>query len=132
MQQGNRTAPAVLQLRLRRAAAGATALLSLIVVLWALKDGISIAATLIAVAAGSPLWIAVPALHSGRRRAYGWMALGIAPYLTFALMEAIANPAARGWAAASLVAGFATFVLLVGYLRVSRMVSGAAGRPSRV
>ena len=48
------------------------------------------------------------------------MTLAVTPYIVVGITEAVANPASREWAGLCLLAAFLLFVLLVGYLRVTR------------
>ena len=66
-------------------------------------------------------WLAIaPALWRGDRRRHVWATLLTAPYLGYGLMEVLANPGARGYAASLVMLAFALFVALVAFLRVSR------------
>jgi hypothetical protein len=54
------------------------------------------------------------------------------PYLAYGMMEALANPGARMFAAALLMASFLLAVSLVASLRVSRLQTGApSGQKAR-
>lgn len=59
-------------------------------------------------------------LREGNRRTYAGATLLTLPYLCYGLMETLANPGARAFAAATVLLAFAIFVALVAYLRVSR------------
>jgi uncharacterized membrane protein len=74
-----------------------------------------------------PLALGIPFLYAGRRRAYAWMTLGLAPSLVLGLTEVVANPVMRSWAALVLFAVIAAFALLVAYLRATR----SSSRPSQ-
>jgi uncharacterized membrane protein len=67
-----------------------------------------------------PLLLPLPGLLRRTRRTYAWATLVLAPYIIYGLTELIANPAARPGAALILFASLASFVSLVGYLRVTR------------
>lgn len=58
-------------------------------------------------------------LREGNRRTYAGATLLTLPYLCYGLMETLANPGARAFAAATVLLAFAIFVALVAYLRVS-------------
>lgn len=68
----------------------------------------------------TPLCAFVPFLARRHRRSYAALTLCLVLYLTLALMELIANPAARIWASLTLLTSFVLFVLLIVYLRVTR------------
>lgn len=91
-----------------------------VLVLWRVMTGLSAADVVLIAALTLPLWVALPRLLAGNRRAYAWMTLAVTPFLVVAITEAVANPAARAWAALCLFVSFALFVLLVGYLRATR------------
>jgi len=99
--------------------AGVVALI-LLVAWWCLDGGASGSALVLAVLLSAPLWLALPGLQSGRRSTYAWMSMAVVPYLALAVMESVANPAARLWAALGLCVAFLVFVLLIIYLRLSR------------
>lgn len=67
-----------------------------------------------------PLWAPLPGLVHRNRRTYAWATLCVIPYFVLGVTEAIANPAARAWAAACLVLALGLFTGLIGYLRVTR------------
>ena len=67
-----------------------------------------------------PLLLPLPGLLRGTRRTYAWATLCVAPYFAYGLTEVVANPAARGVAAAILFASLAWFASLVHGLRVTR------------
>lgn len=64
-----------------------------------------------------PLAGLVPWLARGRRRAAALGALVVTFYCGFAVMELVANPARRGWAAGALALGLATLGLLMAAAR---------------
>ncbi len=106
--------------RLRAAILCTTSGLALLIAAWILRGNFSVMRAIGALAAALPLAAFVPFLVRGRRRAYAALTLCLVAYLTFSLMELVANPAARAWASASLLSTFALFVLLIAYLRVTR------------
>ena len=101
-----------------------TVALMLIVILlvcaWTVAGDASIRRVPFAVLATAPLWLCLPKVRAGHRRTCALLTLVLVPYLVLAMTEAVANPRARGWAAATLFATFALFVSLIGFLRVSR------------
>ena len=81
----------------------------------------SAATAAILVSLGVLPWFAIaPALWRGDRRRHAWAALLTAPYLGYGLMEMLANPGARHYAAALVLSAFALFVALTAFLRLSR------------
>ncbi|HLS55583.1 MAG TPA: DUF2069 domain-containing protein [Zeimonas sp.] len=106
--------------RLRVAISSTTSGVALVFAAWILSFGFSAARTIAALAAALPLCAFLPSLARGRRRAYAALTLCLVAYLTFSLMELVANPAARAWASVSLLSTFALFVMLIAYLRVTR------------
>lgn len=114
--------------RLRTAVIGNVALLVIALVTWRARTGFSIADAVLIALLTLPLWVALPKLLAGHRRTYAWMTLAVTPYLVVAITEAVANPASRAWAGLCLMVAFLLFVLLVGYLRVTR---GVPTLPSR-
>lgn len=106
--------------RLRMAVMANVSVLMGSLVLWRAMTGWSAADLVLIAALTLPLWIALPRLRAGNRRTYAWMTLAVTPYLVLALTEAVASPTSRVWAALCLVVAFALFVLLIGYLRVTR------------
>jgi uncharacterized membrane protein len=67
-----------------------------------------------------PLLLPLPGLLRGTRRTFAWATLCVAPYFAYGLTEVVANPSARGVAAAILFASLAWFASLVYGLRVTR------------
>jgi uncharacterized membrane protein len=67
-----------------------------------------------------PLLAPVSGLLRGRRHTYAWATLFAIPYLAFAIMELLVNPAARWVASMSLLLLFAWFCTMILFLRVSR------------
>lgn len=111
-----------MEARLRNAVLGATALLIAAVSAWILLPVPSWPRVLWAAIVTLPLWIFAPALRRGERRKYAALTLCVVLYLVLALMELIANPAARLLASVMLLLAFALFVLAIAYLRVSRPI----------
>jgi uncharacterized membrane protein len=89
-------------------------------VLWRARTGLSAVDMVLIAALALPLVIAVPKLLAGNRRTYAWMTLAITPYIVVAITEAVASPASRAWAGLCLMVALVLFVLLIGYLRVTR------------
>lgn len=108
--------------RLRLAAVLATVLVFVLIVLW-----VVIAPSTARLVGGAvlalPFAIGAPFLYAGRRRAYGWLTLALAPPLALGLMEAVAVPAPRAWSALFVFLLLATFALFVAYLRATRSSS---------
>jgi uncharacterized membrane protein len=71
-----------------------------------------------------PLLAPLPGLLRGQRYTYAWATLFAIPYLTFALMELLANRQARWVASGSLLLVFAWFCTMILYLRASRAQRG--------
>jgi uncharacterized membrane protein len=67
-----------------------------------------------------PMLAPLRGLIRGRRYTYAWAAMFAIPYLAFALMELLVNPAARWVAAASLLLVFGWFCTIILFLRASR------------
>lgn len=74
----------------------------------------------------APLLWPLPGLWSGRRRTYAWATLCLTPALVYALMETVANPAARTAAAFVLFAVLLAFIALVAHLRATRGADSSA------
>jgi uncharacterized membrane protein len=70
--------------------------------------------------AALPLLAPLSGLWRGRRQTYAWATLFAIPYLAFALMELLVNPAARWVAAMSLLLVFGWFCTMILFLRASR------------
>ncbi|HXQ63281.1 MAG TPA: DUF2069 domain-containing protein [Steroidobacteraceae bacterium] len=86
----------------------------------------SAAAALLVIALGvSPWLLAVRGLWDGNRRVYVGALLLTTPYLGYALMDVVANPGARVYAAITLFAAFALAVALVAFIRISRRTAAA-------
>ena len=67
-----------------------------------------------------PLALPLPALWQKKRAAAIWTSYLLAPYLALALMEAVANPAARLASAVVTLLVLLTLFALVAWLRSSR------------
>jgi uncharacterized membrane protein len=67
-----------------------------------------------------PWLLPLRGLLAGNRRTYAATTLLTLPYLAYGLMEVLANPGARAYAATTVFLAFALFVALVAYLRISR------------
>lgn len=106
--------------RARLAVVSTIAVLIAALIAWRIRTGFSIADAVLIAVLTLPLLIALPRLLAGHRRTYAWMTLAVTPFLVVAITEAVANPAARAWAAFCLVVAFLLFVLLIAYLRVTR------------
>jgi uncharacterized membrane protein len=70
--------------------------------------------------AALPLLAPLRGLVAGRRYTYAWATLFAIPYLIFAVMELLVNPAARWIASLSLLLVFAWFCSMILFLRASR------------
>src|ERR1700737_3739685 len=70
--------------------------------------------------AALPLLAPLSVLLRAPRHTYAWAPLFAIPYLAFALMELLANPAARWVAAMSLLLVFGWFCTMILFLRASR------------
>lgn len=112
------TSPA--ERHIRRGVLAGVVLLIAGVAMECLEGGLSGATVVLAAVLTSPLWLALPGLHRGTRRTYAWTSLALAFYLVLTLMETVANPSARLWAALGLFVTLAVFVLVIAYLRLTR------------
>ncbi|MGQ0428332.1 MAG: DUF2069 domain-containing protein [Gammaproteobacteria bacterium] len=72
-----------------------------------------------ALVAGLPLLLPLPGIARGTRRTLSWAPLAETPALAFALMEVVANPAARPAAAATLALVLVAFAAVIAALRSS-------------
>lgn len=88
--------------------------------LWLALPGDGFARAGTAVLLTLPLAIPLPGLLRRRRYTGLWATFLLTPYLALALMEVIANPAARLAAPLVMLMILATLVALVGWLRTSR------------
>ena len=107
--------------RLRIAVIVNAAALVTSLIVWRAMTGFSVADAVLIAILSAPLVIAVPKLLAGNRRTYAWMTLAVTPYLVVAITEAVANPQSRAWAGLCLTVAFLLFVLLIAYLRVTRI-----------
>ena len=114
------TLESLLAKRLRMAVIANTAALVVALILWRAMTGFSAADAVLIVILTLPVAIAIPKLLAGNRRTYAWMTLAVTPFLVVAMTEAVASPESRAWAGLCLVVALALFVLLIGYLRVTR------------
>ena len=106
--------------RARQAVLAALAALALTFTLWHLAR-FSARTAALALAIGAAPWVFVArGLRRGERRSHALACLLTVLYLGYGLAEVLANPGARGFAGATVLAGCAAFVALVAYLRVSR------------
>ncbi len=117
------TAPAPVLRTARNVVAALVVMLCALFVLWhAARFSTPTAA--LAGALGVAPWLAIgPSLWRGRRQAAA--TLLTAPYLGYGLMELLANPGARPWAASLVLAAGALFVALIASLRLSRRSAAA-------
>lgn len=117
---------------LARARALAFALIALLLALFAVwhVGRFSPATALLAIGlAVGPWLLAARALRRGRPDAYLGALLLTTPYLGYGLMEVVANPGARVFAAATVFVSFALAVALTACLRLSRLEArGPAAR----
>jgi uncharacterized membrane protein len=119
------TAPARAERIARYAVAALMALLCATFVLWHAAR-FSAATAALASALGVAPWAAIgPSLWRGDRRRHAAATLLTAPYLGYGLMELLANPGARYYAAALALLAFALFVALTAFLRISRPPAAA-------
>jgi uncharacterized membrane protein len=117
------TTPAAARRTARAVVAGLVVLLCALFVLWHAVRFSAPTAALAGVLGVAP-WLAVgPGLWRGRHEAVA--TLLPAPYLGYGLMELLANPGARAWAAAVVLAACALFVALIAALRLSRRSAAA-------
>lgn len=115
--------------RLRIAVIVNAAVLVTSLIVWRAMTGFSVADVVLIAILIAPLASALPKLLAGNRRTYAWMTLAVTPYLVVAITEAIANPPSRAWAGLCLMVAFLLFVLLIAYLRVTRIRPGAVPTP---
>lgn len=106
--------------RLRIAVTATVAALVASLIAWRAMTGFSTGDLVLVAILTLPVAIAVPKLLAGNRRTYAWMTLAVTPFLVVAITEAVANPASRAWAGLCLMVALVLFVLLIGYLRVTR------------
>lgn len=72
------------------------------------------------IAAALPIGLTLPFMFLQRPAAYTLAMLGSVGYAGFALMESIANPATRGWAAALAAVSLLALFLLLPAVRATR------------
>jgi len=77
----------------------------------------ALSAALAVLLAWLPLAVALPAIFRGGRRAAGWVSMIGVFYAGFAVMELVANPAARWWAAATLLLSVLMILMQVRMIR---------------
>ena len=77
----------------------------------------ALSAPLAVLLAWLPLAPALPAIFRGGYRAAGWVSMVGVLFAGFALMELVANPAARWWAAATLLLSVVMVVMQVRLIR---------------
>lgn len=106
--------------RIRTAVLAAHLLLVLAVIAASLLDNGAPAGIVRGLALAIPLFLPWRGLLKGHRYTYAWATLCVIPYFVFGIVEAIANPATRIWAAVILALSLALFTGLVLYLRVTR------------
>ena len=113
------------QTGVRNAAVALIAALIAVLLAWSLAPGISPLRVGLAIAVTLPLIAFLPALVRDRRRGYAALTLCLVVYLVGALTELVANPAARIWAAITLLLAFALFVMAIVYLRLTRSTAAS-------
>jgi uncharacterized membrane protein len=106
--------------RLNTAVVALVCVLLAIVALWQLSTQLSSGRLLWVALLTLPLWLPLRSLMRGNRRTHAAMTLCVIPYFVLGTVEAMANPAARWWAAACLMGALLLFVALIGYLRMTR------------
>ena len=109
--------------RIRAFTIGMLCALIAVVVLWHTAGQRSMSHILLGLGLTLPLWAPLPGLIARKRRTYAWATLCVVPYFVLGVTEAVANPAARMWAALCLSVALVLFVGLIGYLRVTREVA---------
>ena len=87
---------------------------------WLFSQKSSATVFVVIVLATLPLWLPLYGLVRGQRRTYAWATLCVIPYFVLGATEAVANPSMRAWSGACLALALLAFVLLIGYLRVTR------------
>ncbi|MEY4932375.1 MAG: hypothetical protein RLZZ403_695 [Pseudomonadota bacterium] len=104
----------------RRGVLATHGLLLATVVAWQLSLRPSLAGLGLAFLAAIPLLAPWSGLLRAHRFTHVWATLCVMPYLIIGVMEAIADPAHRGWASACVGLALAFFASLVFYLRITR------------
>jgi uncharacterized membrane protein len=84
---------------------------------WSLADGTTASGVTLALLTVGPLLAPLRGLWAGRRRTYRWAPLTLAPSLTLALTELVANPTARGLAGVAALLAFLCLAAIVAALR---------------
>jgi uncharacterized membrane protein len=84
---------------------------------WALVGGTMAGRVALVVLTIGPLLAPLRGLWAGRRRTYRWAPLTLAPSLTFALTELVANPSSRGLAGFTALLAFLCLAAVVAALR---------------
>ena len=107
-------------LRARRGVLATHGMLLATVVAWQLSVRPSLGGLGIAFMVSIPLLAPWSGLLRAHRFTHVWATLCVAPYLVMGVMEAIADPAHRGWASACVALALAFFAALILYLRVTR------------
>lgn len=77
-------------------------------------------ALLLFVPSALPWLLLLPGLWRGSGRSALWAVLLTAPYLAWGLMEVLANPGAKFYAAGQVLLAFAIFVAAIAHLRITR------------
>jgi uncharacterized membrane protein len=106
--------------RARAAVLAAFALLALTLVAWYASALSPAAATVAVLLTVVPLAAPLPGLVARRRRSYRWAPLTLAPAMTWALTELVANPAVRPFALAAGLLGFGALAAVVAWLRTAQ------------
>lgn len=105
--------------RARRAVLAVWALLAVTLLWWYLDTLPSAAAVWATVLTVVPLALPLRGLLAGEVRSYRWAPLTLAPALTWALTETVANAAARPYAVTAGLLAFAGLVAVVAWLRAA-------------
>jgi len=90
-----------------------------VLIVWHLRRYSAGAAAIALAVLVTPWLLALPGLARRRRRALQMAAFLTTPYLVYGLTEVLANPGARGYAGATVLAAFALFVAIVHALRTA-------------
>ena len=93
--------------------------------LWLALPGSGMIPAMLGLLLALPLLLPLGGLARGRRYTAVWSMFLLAPYLALGLTEVVANPAARPAATGVIVAAFAVSILLIAWLRISRVHSGS-------
>ncbi len=103
----------------RMATLAAFGLLALVLLAWHWTQLSTAAAVVATLGTVAPLLLPAPGLVAGRRRTYRWAPLTLAPALTWALMELVANAPSRPFALAAGGLAFAALAAAVAWLRAA-------------